>query len=116
MPNEQEKRLKMQAKVTGDGKHLVLVPGGLTGWLGWEPHAERLSKTRKVIRVQLLNVQYGFENRRLPPRYSVKTESHALASTLDEFKEVQQWISRLGLMEHLSLSTLHSTILTAFVP
>ncbi len=84
MPSEQEKRMKMQVKVTGDGKPLVLVPGGLTGWLSWEPHAERLSKTRKVIRVQLLNVEYGFENRELPPGYSVKMESRALAATLDE--------------------------------
>ncbi len=86
MPSEQEKRLKMQVEVTGAGMPLVLVPGGLTGWLSWEPHAERLSNTRKVIRVQLLNVQYGFENRRLPPRYSVKTETQALASTLDELR------------------------------
>lgn len=83
MPSEQEARIKMQVKVTGDGMPLVLVPGGLTGWLSWEPHAERLSNTRKVIRVQLLNVQYGFENRRLPPQYSVKTESQALSAALD---------------------------------
>lgn len=76
--------MKMQVKVTGDGKPLVLVPGGLTGWLSWENHAGYLSKTRKIILVQLLNVQYGFENRRLPTRYSVKMESQALASTLDE--------------------------------
>lgn len=76
--------MRMQAKVTGEGSPIVLVPGGLTGWLSWEPHAERLSKTRKVIRVQLLNVQYGFENRPLPKDYSVKMESQALATTLDE--------------------------------
>ncbi|MBI2979431.1 MAG: hypothetical protein HYY41_01145, partial [Chloroflexi bacterium] len=58
--------MKMPVKVTGKGVPLVLVPGGLTGWLSWEPHTERLSATRKVIQVQLLNVQYGFENRRLP--------------------------------------------------
>jgi len=76
--------MKMQAKVTGNGAPLVLIPGGLTGWLSWEPHAEHLSKTRKVVRVQLLHVQYGFENRTLPKDYSVKTESQALATTLDE--------------------------------
>jgi len=76
--------MKMLAKVTGKGRPLVLVPGGLTGWLSWEPHAERLSASRKVIRVQLLNVQCGLENRQLPADYSVKTESTALAETLGE--------------------------------
>jgi pimeloyl-ACP methyl ester carboxylesterase len=76
--------MKMRVKVSGKGPPLVLVPGGLTGWLSWEPHAERLSKTRKVIRVQLLNVEYGFENRKLPTGYSVTMESHALASALDD--------------------------------
>jgi len=78
--------MRMQSEVTGQGEPLVLVPGGLTGWLSWEPHAERLSATRKVARVQLLNVQYGLENRPLPADYSVKTESQALATTLDELK------------------------------
>lgn len=76
--------MKMLAKVTGKGPPLVLVPGGLTGWLSWEPHAERLAANRKVVRVQLLNVQYGLENRPLPPGYSVKMEAQALAATLDE--------------------------------
>lgn len=75
--------MQMQTQVTGKGSPLVLVPGGLTGWLSWEPHAARLSDTRKVVRVQLLNVQYGLENRPLPTDYSVKTESRALATTLD---------------------------------
>lgn len=76
--------MEMQSKVTGKGEPLVLVPGGLTGWLSWEPHAERLSATRKVVRTQLLNVQYGLENRVLPPDYSVRTESQALETTLDK--------------------------------
>lgn len=76
--------MQMQAKVTGKGPPLVLVPGGLTGWLSWEPHAERLSSARKVVRVQLLNVQFGLEDRPLPRGYSVKMESRALAATLAE--------------------------------
>jgi len=46
--------MKMLSKVTGEGSPIVLVPGGLTGWLSWEPHAERLARTRRVARVQLL--------------------------------------------------------------
>jgi pimeloyl-ACP methyl ester carboxylesterase len=76
--------MEMQSKVTGKGEPLVLVPGGLTGWLSWEPHAERLSATRKVVRTQLLNLQYGLENRPLPTDYSVKTESRVLETTLDK--------------------------------
>jgi pimeloyl-ACP methyl ester carboxylesterase len=76
--------LKLPAKVSGEGNPLVLVPGGLTGWKSWEPFVDIFtSKQRKVIRVQLLNVEYGFENRQLPDDYSVKTESTALSSTLD---------------------------------
>lgn len=75
--------MRMQSDVVGEGTPIVLVPGGLTGWLSWELHAKILSAKRKVIRVQLLNVQYGLENQSLPPDYSVKTESHALAATLD---------------------------------
>jgi hypothetical protein len=42
----------LQYDVKGEGEPLVLVPGGLTGWLSWIPHAERLAATRKTIRVQ----------------------------------------------------------------
>jgi len=75
--------IRMQTKVTGRGAPLVLVPGGLTGWLSWEPHAERLSATRQVIRVQLIAVQYGLEQLALPEGYSLRTESHALQAALN---------------------------------
>lgn len=83
---KKEISMKMQSHVIGEGSPIVLVPGGLTGWISWETHANRLSATRKVIRVQLLNVQYGFEDRSLTSDYSVKTESRALAATLNELK------------------------------
>jgi hypothetical protein len=51
--------LAMKTEVTGQGRPLVLVPGGLTGWLSWKPHAERLSNDHKVVRVQLLTVDMG---------------------------------------------------------
>jgi pimeloyl-ACP methyl ester carboxylesterase len=79
-------QIKMQVKVTGEGAPLVLVPGGLTGWISWEPYVEHFSTNRKVIRVQLLNVQWGFEDKELPSNYSVKMESRALAETLGELK------------------------------
>jgi len=76
--------LKLQAKVSGDGIPLLLVPGGLTGWKSWEPFVKAFSaKQGKVICVQLINVEYGFKNQVLPDKYSVKTESRALAATID---------------------------------
>jgi len=76
----------MLTKVSGTGAPLILVPGGVTGWLDWELHAKRLKTKRKVIRVQLLNVQYGLENRPLPSDYSVKMESRALKAALDNLE------------------------------
>ena len=76
----------MQSETSGNGNPLVLVPGGLTGWLSWIPHAERLSETRKVVRVQLLSVQFGLEGRPLPLDYSPRTEMYALADTLKRLK------------------------------
>ncbi len=76
--------MKLQFEVTGSGRPIILVPGGLTGWASWEPFVESFAgHQRKVIRVQLLGVEFGLENRPLPESYSVKTESGALASTLD---------------------------------
>jgi pimeloyl-ACP methyl ester carboxylesterase len=72
----------MLSDVKGEGDPLVLVPGGLTGWLSWTPFAERLAPSRKVVRVQLLNVQSGLEGRALPADYSPRTEMLALTSTL----------------------------------
>jgi pimeloyl-ACP methyl ester carboxylesterase len=76
--------LKMQAEVIGEGLPLVLVGGGLTGWESWKPHADHLSATRAVARLQPLNVQFGLEDRRLPEGYSIEMESTALMTALDD--------------------------------
>lgn len=75
--------LKMPTDVKGEGAPLVLVGGGLTGYLSWVPFQERLRADHRVVRAQPLAVQYGLEDRRLPPGYSVDTESDALAAALD---------------------------------
>jgi pimeloyl-ACP methyl ester carboxylesterase len=85
--------LRMQADPSGTGTPLILIGGGLTGWASWEPHAIRLSRTHRPVRLQLLSVQFGLEDRALPEGYSVKTESHAMAAALDA----------LGLYEPLDL-------------
>jgi len=82
-----ESGVKLQSEVTGEGKPLVLVPGGLTGWKSWEPFVSYFSDNgRKVVRVQILSVQYGIDNQPLPADYSVKTESFALKDTLDSLR------------------------------
>jgi pimeloyl-ACP methyl ester carboxylesterase len=75
---------QMPVRVLGEGPPLALIGGGLTGWRSWEPHAERLAATRTVALLQLLGVQYGLEDRRLPEDYSVRIESAALAGALDD--------------------------------
>lgn len=82
--NKNISSMKMQCEVKGEGNPIVLVGGGLTGWASWEPFVKTFNeKHRKVIRLQLLAVQLGLENRPLPDNYSVKLESSALAATLD---------------------------------
>lgn len=75
--------LRMPSERTGSGRPVVLIGGGLTGWASWQAHAERLAATREVVRLQLLGVQHGLEDRPLPEGYSVRTESRAMAAALD---------------------------------
>ncbi len=75
---------KMKSEVIGDGEPIVLVPGGLTGWLSWEPHAKRLSERFKVVRVQLISVDLGLQNAPIPTDYSVNYETEALTRALDD--------------------------------
>ncbi len=82
-PMDEQATPKMQLDVKGTGAPLVLVGGGLTGWLSWEPHQARLASTRTVARAQPLAVQYGLEDRPLPHGYSIDTESRALGAALD---------------------------------
>ena len=75
--------IALQFEITGEGRPLVLIPGGLTGWASWLPIAERLAPSRRVVRVQLLSVQLGLEGKPLPKGYSPKTEADALGAALN---------------------------------
>jgi pimeloyl-ACP methyl ester carboxylesterase len=74
----------MKIEVIGHGENIVLVPGGLTGWLSWEPHSKRLSEKYRVVRVQLMAVDMGLRNEPLPVDYSVNYETEALKRALDQ--------------------------------
>ncbi len=65
---------------------IVLVPGGLSGWISWKPHAEALSKEYRVIRVQLLNMAAAEKKQTPPQDYTLRSESEALKNTLDALK------------------------------
>lgn len=83
MSSSEAASLALPLEMTGKGRPLVLVPGGLTGWISWVPIAERLAATRTVVRVQLLNVQLGLDGVALPSDYSPTTEVTALRRTLE---------------------------------
>jgi pimeloyl-ACP methyl ester carboxylesterase len=69
--------------VTGHGQPIVLVPGTLTGWASWVAHAERLSATRQVVRVQLRNVELAEQGTPVPASYGVQDEVDGLLATVD---------------------------------
>jgi pimeloyl-ACP methyl ester carboxylesterase len=73
----------MTRDTKGEGRPLVLVGGGLTGWLSWIPHQDRLAAQRRVSRLQPINVQLGLDATPLPADYSVELESRALGASLD---------------------------------
>jgi pimeloyl-ACP methyl ester carboxylesterase len=71
-------------EVRGQGDPIVLVPGGLSGWLSWIPHAERLSTERMVVRVQLRSVELAEAGEPFPEDYGTLTEREALRATVNE--------------------------------
>ena len=93
MENDRQSQVVMRSETAGIGETVVLVPGGLTGWLSWESHAKELSKSYRVIRVQLLSVDLGLMNQPLPTDYSVDYETSALALTI-----VQSGVSQAHLV------------------
>ena len=70
-------------EIKGDGEPVVLVPGGLTGWVSWIPHAERLSATWRTIRVQPIHNELGSAGQPGDPGYTAETERESLRITLD---------------------------------
>lgn len=71
-------------EVKGQGEPIVLVPGGLSGWLSWIPHAEQLSAERMVVRVQLRSIELAEAGEPFPDDYGTVTEREALRATVDE--------------------------------
>jgi pimeloyl-ACP methyl ester carboxylesterase len=67
----------------GEGEPLVLLPGGLTGWLSWIPHQERLARRYRAIRVQPIHNELGSAGVPGDPTYDSHTERESLRLTLE---------------------------------
>ena len=72
-----------------EGTSIILVPGGLSGWISWKPHAEILSKNFKVIRVQLLNMTAAEKHQAPEPGYSLHSRERSPQKHIR-----QAWISK----------------------
>lgn len=70
-------------EVRGEGDDVVLVPGGLTGWLSWAPHAERLAARYRTIRVQPIHNELGSAGTPGDASYTAEVERESLRMTLD---------------------------------
>jgi pimeloyl-ACP methyl ester carboxylesterase len=73
----------LQHAINGDGPPIVLVPGALTGWLSWIPHADSLSTTRRAIRVQPIHNELGSAGQPGDLNYTWETERESLRLTLE---------------------------------
>jgi pimeloyl-ACP methyl ester carboxylesterase len=69
--------------IAGEGEPLVLIPGGMTGWLSWIPHQERLSDRYRAIRVQPIHNELGSAGMPGDPSYTWKVAVESLLLTLD---------------------------------
>lgn len=73
----------------GVGEPLVLIPGGVTGWLSWIPHQERLRDRYRTIRVQPIHNELGSAGQPGDPSYTREVAVESLLLTLDHL-EIQQ--------------------------
>lgn len=72
--------------IAGAGDPLVLLPGGLTGWISWIPHQERLASDYRVIRVQPIHNELGSAGEPGDPSYTRETARESLRLTLEELE------------------------------
>ena len=72
--------------VAGEGEPLVLIPGGITGWLSWIPHQERLSDRYRTIRVQPVHNELGSAGMKGDPSYTREVAVENLLLTVDHLE------------------------------
>lgn len=76
----------LQALIEGRGSPLVMLGGGTVGAAEFEPHAHVLAENYRVIRLETINVERARTQEPLSSGYSIRTESAAMARTLDRLK------------------------------
>ncbi|MFI1768724.1 alpha/beta fold hydrolase [Streptomyces sp. NPDC020800] len=70
-------------EVKGEGPPVVLVPGGLTGWVSWTPLVDALSARRRTVRVQPIHNELGSAGERGDAGYTAAIERESLYMTMD---------------------------------
>ncbi len=73
----------LKVDVVGGGEPLVLIPGGLTGWLSWIPHQERLSDQFRTVRVQPIHNELGSAGIKGEASYTREVAVESLLLTVD---------------------------------
>jgi pimeloyl-ACP methyl ester carboxylesterase len=76
----------LQAIIEGRGSPLVMLGGGTVGAAEFQPHARILAEEHRVIRLETINVERSKTREPLPDGYSVRTESAAMARSLDRLR------------------------------
>lgn len=69
--------------IAGVGEPVVLLPGGLTGWLSWIPHQQALAGRWRMIRVQPIHNELGSAGQTEDPTYGIDVAVESLRMTLD---------------------------------
>jgi pimeloyl-ACP methyl ester carboxylesterase len=70
-------------EVKGEGAPLVLLPGGLTGWVSWASYADTLAARWQTVRVQPIHNELGSAGHRGDAGYTAAVERDSLLLTLD---------------------------------
>ncbi len=70
-------------EVKGEGPPLVLLPGGLTGWVSWASYADSLAARWQTVRVQPIHNELGSAGERGDAEYTADIERDSLLMTLD---------------------------------
>lgn len=81
---EQTTSLALASFSEGVGSPLVMLGGGTLGAGEFALHARVLAGDFRVVRLQTLNVDRAQKKQPLPAGYSLKTESGAMAASLDQ--------------------------------
>lgn len=70
-------------EVEGEGPPLVFLPGGLSGYQGWQPITDALGGERTTVRIQLINNELGQKGEIGRPGLSLDVERDSVLMTLD---------------------------------